>query len=51
MNERLAEKEADALMDRMGKGPTILIPEPVNKDVELSLEDDQEFCLENLSGI
>ena len=53
MERRLKEKEADDLMNRMGKGPTIKIPEPVNKEVELSksIEGDEEYWLQNLSGV
>lgn len=53
MDVRLAEKETEGLMDRMGKGPTIRIPEPVNKEVNLSksIAGDEEYWLQNLSGI
>ena len=47
MEKRLAEKEADELMTRMGKGPTIQIPEPVNQEIELSksLGGDEEYWI------
>ena len=53
MERRLNEKAQDDLMNRMGKGPTIKIPEPVTKDVELSksIDGDEEYWIQNLSGI
>jgi len=52
IERRLNEKALDDFMNRMGKGPTIMIPEPVSKDIELSKSlDDEEFWIQNLSGI
>lgn len=47
LDEREAEMATDNLMTRMGNGPTIRIPEPVNKEVELSksIAGDEEYWL------
>lgn len=53
MEAKLAAKQQDDLMNRMGKGPTIRVPEPVNKEVELSksIDGDEEYWIQNLSGV
>lgn len=53
MEKRLRERDTDELMRKAGNRPTIVLPEPINKEVELSksIAGDEEYWLQNLSGI
>jgi hypothetical protein len=47
MDQKLLERDADELMRKGGNRPTIMLPEPVCKEVELSksIDGDEEYWL------
>lgn len=52
LERKLRERESNALISK-NKGPTIVLPEPVQADIEYSrsVDGDEEYWLQNLTAV